>query len=76
MKRRTFINFLAALGPGAATPAFAQEYPSRQLRLLVPYTAGGGTDLAVTHDEYQLMLQAERAKWERIIRANNIQMGS
>lgn len=46
MKRRTFINFFAALGPAAATPAFAQEYPSRQLRLLVPYTAGGGTDLA------------------------------
>ena len=46
MQRRTFINFVAALVPVSTTPAFAQAYPSRQLRLLVPYTAGGGTDLA------------------------------
>jgi len=46
VKRRTFINFFAALGSVAATPALAQEFPSRRLRLLVPYTVGGGTDLA------------------------------
>lgn len=46
MNRRTLIQSLAALGPASAASAFAQEYPARQLRLLVPYTAGGGTDLA------------------------------
>ena len=46
MKRRTFIHSFAALGTLSTAPAIAQEYPSRQLRLLVPYTAGGGTDLA------------------------------
>lgn len=46
VKRRTFIKSIVALGPVTAIPAFAQEYPSRPLRLLVPYTAGGGTDLA------------------------------
>jgi tripartite-type tricarboxylate transporter receptor subunit TctC len=46
MKRRTFISLVTAAGPVAVAPVFAQEYPSRQLRLLVPYTAGGGTDLA------------------------------
>ena len=39
-------------------------------------TAAGLEPMAVTQDEYQRMLQAERAKWEPIIRANNIQMGS
>ena len=46
MKRRAFINLFAALLPASTTPAFAQAYPSRRLRLLVPYTAGGGTDFA------------------------------
>lgn len=46
MNRRSLIRSLAALGPAWAASAFAQDYPARQLRLLVPYTAGGGTDLA------------------------------
>ncbi|RDI16617.1 tripartite-type tricarboxylate transporter receptor subunit TctC [Pseudacidovorax intermedius] len=46
MNRRKLIQSLAALGPASVASAFAQEYPARQLRLLVPYTAGGGTDLA------------------------------
>ena len=46
MKRRTFINLVATLGSVSTASVFAQGYPSRQLRLLVPYTAGGGTDLA------------------------------
>jgi len=44
--RRTLIRSILALGPVAAMPTFGQSYPSRPLRLLVPYTAGGGTDLA------------------------------
>lgn len=34
------------MGPAWAASAWGQDYPARQLRLLVPYTAGGGTDLA------------------------------
>lgn len=50
MQRRTvFKGSLAALLLGAASlaPAFAaqSDYPSRALRLIVPYPAGGGADL-------------------------------
>lgn len=43
MKRRTFVSIAATAG----SFAFAQEYPARPLRLLVPYTPGGGTDTVV-----------------------------
>ncbi|MEI7805092.1 MAG: tripartite tricarboxylate transporter substrate binding protein [Hyphomicrobiales bacterium] len=43
MNRRNFGLGLLAL-PALGTRARAQAYPARPLRLLVPYSAGGGTD--------------------------------
>ena len=43
MLRRTFIS---ALGFAAAAPAFADTWPSRQIKVIVPYPPGGPTDIS------------------------------
>ncbi|KAF1044326.1 tripartite tricarboxylate transporter substrate binding protein [Xylophilus sp.] len=42
LRRRSLLAAVAALGAG--TPAWAQEYPSRPITLIVPFPAGGPTD--------------------------------
>ncbi len=42
INRRTFVA--AAIAAVAASPVYAQNYPTRPLRLIVPYPPGGGTD--------------------------------
>ena len=44
MKRRTFIAAGASLGLASGS-ARAEHYPTRQVRVVVSYPAGGGTDL-------------------------------
>jgi tripartite-type tricarboxylate transporter receptor subunit TctC len=47
MKRRVFVSSAAAML--AALPAAAQSYPTRPVRLIVPYQAGQGTDVAARY---------------------------
>jgi tripartite-type tricarboxylate transporter receptor subunit TctC len=44
MRLGVLLSMLAALAT-AATPAPAQQYPSRQVTVFVPFAAGGGSDL-------------------------------
>lgn len=44
MKRRSFLTASVA-ATAFATPAFAQTYPNKPVRMLVPFPAGGATDV-------------------------------
>jgi tripartite-type tricarboxylate transporter receptor subunit TctC len=47
LPRREFLKSAAAAAlASTATPAFAQTYPNRPVRILVGFAAGGGTDVA------------------------------
>ena len=46
MHRRSILKAMAALPvAGFAAPAFGQTYPDRPIKLIVPYLAGGATDV-------------------------------
>jgi tripartite-type tricarboxylate transporter receptor subunit TctC len=45
MGSRHLLGALAALATLAAAPASAQQYPSRPVTIVVPFAAGGGSDL-------------------------------
>jgi tripartite-type tricarboxylate transporter receptor subunit TctC len=46
LHRRSVLKALAALpAAGFAAPSFAQSYPDRAIKLIVPYLAGGATDV-------------------------------
>ena len=44
MLRRTFVS---ALGASVAAPALADTWPSRQVKVVIPYPPGGPTDISI-----------------------------
>ncbi|MTW16245.1 tripartite tricarboxylate transporter substrate binding protein [Rhodoplanes serenus] len=66
LDRRRFCAGLAAAAPLIAAPGVlrAQAFPSRPIRLVVPYAAGGGTD-ALARVVAQAM--GERAGWSVVV---------
>lgn len=51
---RRLTGFAAAASGAACVPAFAQAYPSKPINIVVPYTAGGPTDLTARRIAEQL----------------------
>jgi tripartite-type tricarboxylate transporter receptor subunit TctC len=45
MTLRDVVLAMALIAAAAATPAVAEDYPSRPITLIVPYAAGGGNDV-------------------------------
>src|SRR4051812_24140892 len=46
VNRRTFLGAAIAAPVVITRPAFAQEYPNRPIRMIVPFPPGGSTDAA------------------------------
>ena len=65
MKRRGFVVAAAGLGlaPGIAR---AQDFPAKQVRVVVPYPAGGGTDLVA-----RLIVPRLAERWKQTVIIDN-----
>jgi tripartite-type tricarboxylate transporter receptor subunit TctC len=65
MKRRGFVVAAAGLGLAPAI-ARAQEFPTKQVRVIVPYPAGGGTDLVA-----RLIVPRLAERWKQTVIIDN-----
>src|SRR3990167_2892878 len=68
MKRRGFVAGAMGLGLGglAPSPGWAQEFPTKQVRVIVPYPAGGGTDIVA-----RLIVPRLAERWKQTVIIDN-----
>jgi len=65
LKRRGFVAAAAGLGLAPAL-ARGQAYPNKQVRVVVPYPAGGGTDLVA-----RLIMPRLAERWKQSVIIDN-----
>jgi len=65
MRRRSFVVAAGALGLAPAI-ARAQDFPTKQVRVVVPYPAGGGTDLVA-----RLIVPRLAERWKQTVIIDN-----
>jgi tripartite-type tricarboxylate transporter receptor subunit TctC len=63
---RLFTGGLLAAGIIVVTPAFAQNYPTRQIEIMVPFVAGGTTDNIA-----RVIAQRFTQSWSQTVIVNN-----
>lgn len=72
------IAFAAVLGLAVIAPAAAQSYPTRAVRIIAPFPAGGSSDLGLkpagnSPQQYAAFIKAEIDKVAKIAKAIGLQ---
>ena len=70
-QRRPVVGMLIAVALWGVVPAHAQDYPARPVRVIAPFSAGGGADLAARR-----LAERLNNRWKQPVIVHNIAGGA